>query len=142
MAIVEDAAGLDMAAGFLSYAGAIWWCLAVAFLGFTLVCGLAQPFVQGRRARAAARPPVSVILPIKNLDPGFERAQLSAFVQDYPDYEILISAAELDSPALEAARRIAAAHPAAACRFIQSKAGAAVSPKLDNLAAPLGAGAA
>ena len=61
-----------MAATFLSYAGAIWWCIAVALLAFTLVCGLAQPFVQGRRARAAAQPPVSVILPIKLLDPGFE----------------------------------------------------------------------
>ncbi len=126
-----------MAANFVSYAGAIWWCVAVALLCFTLVCGLAQPFVQGRRARATAKPPVSVILPIKNLDQGFKRAQLSAFVQDYPAYEILISAAEIESPALEAARRIAAAHPAAACRFIHSKGCAAVSPKLDNLAAPL-----
>ncbi len=126
-----------MAATFLSYAGAIWWCVAVALLGFTLGCGLAQPFVQRRRARATAKPPVSVILPIKCLDPGFERAQRSVFDQDYPDYEILISAAELESPALDAARGLAAAHPAAACRFIHSKGSAAVSPKLNNLIAPL-----
>jgi ceramide glucosyltransferase len=126
-----------MAATFFSFAGVIWWCIAVGLLCFTLVCGLAQPFVQKRRARAAAQPPVSVILPIKCLDPGFERAQASVFAQDYPDYEILISAAEVESPALEAARRLAAAHPAAACRFIHSQGCAAVSPKLNNLAAPL-----
>lgn len=129
--------GLDMAATFFGYAGALWWGLAVALLLFTLACGLAQPFVQKRRAGAAARPPVSVILPIKNLDPGFEMAQRSVFDQDYLDYEILISAAEAQSPALEAARRIAAAHPGAACRFIRSDGGGAVSPKLDNLATPL-----
>ena len=136
-ALVDDIAGPDMAATFLSYAGAIWWCIAVALLAFTLVCGLAQPFVQRRRARAAAKPPVSVILPIKLLDPGFERAQRSVFEQDYPDYEILISAAEVKSPALNAARAISASQPTAACRFIHSKGNAAVSPKLNNLIAPL-----
>ena len=84
---------------------------------------------------------MSVILPVKCLDPGFERAQASAFAQDYPDYEILVSAAETASPALDAARRLAAAHPAIACRFIHSAAGAAVSPKLNNLAAALPAAA-
>jgi ceramide glucosyltransferase len=127
-----------MALTFFSFAGAIWWCIAVALLCFTLVCGLAQPFLQKRRATARAEPPVSAILPIKCLNPGFERAQDSIFIQDYPDYEILISAVEAESPALSAARLLAAAHPAAACRFIHSKKGiAAVSPKLDNLAAPL-----
>jgi len=136
-ALVDDIAESDMAATFLSYAGAIWWCIAVALLAFTLVCGLAQPFVQRRRASAAAQPPVSVILPIKLLDPGFERAQRSVFEQAYPDYEILISAAELESPALDAARAIADSQPTAACRFIHSKGSAAVSPKLNNLIAPL-----
>ena len=93
-----------MATTFLSCAGAIWWCLAVALLLLTLCCGLVQPIVQERRATAAARPPVSVILPIKSLDPGFVTAQASIFTQDYPNYEILISAAEVASPALDEAR--------------------------------------
>jgi len=59
----------EMATTFLSCAGAIWWCLAVALLLLTLCCGLVQPIVQERRATAAARPPVSVILPIKSLIP-------------------------------------------------------------------------
>jgi ceramide glucosyltransferase len=127
-----------MALTFFSFAGAVWWCVAVALLGLTFICGLAQPFVRKRRATSSARPPVSAILPVKCLNPGFERAQESVFTQIYPDYEILVSAVETDSPALGAARRIAAAHPDAACRFIHSKVGvAAVSPKLNNLAAPL-----
>jgi len=126
-----------MAAHFLTLAGAIWWSVAVALFCVSLGCGLLQPFVQKRRATRRDRPPVSVIAPIKLLDPGFERAQASMFAQDYPDYEILISAAENQSPALDAARRVADAHPVRPCRILRSEGHAAVSPKLNNLAAPL-----
>ena len=54
----------DMAPTFLNCAGAIWWCFAVALLLLSLCCGLAQPFVQKRRATAIGQPPVSAILPI------------------------------------------------------------------------------
>ncbi|ACK51945.1 Ceramide glucosyltransferase [Methylocella silvestris BL2] len=126
-----------MIATVFSFAGAIWLCVAVALLLMTLVCGLAQPYVQRRRASATARPAVSAILPIKHVDPGFDITQGSIFTQDYPDYEILISAAEADSPALSAARRIAASNPSHPCRFIHSSSAFAISPKLNNIAAPL-----
>ncbi|MGB6175086.1 MAG: glycosyltransferase [Methylocella sp.] len=125
-----------------SYAGAIWWSVATAFFCATLGLGLAQPFVQRRRsgkARGDAQPPISAIIPIKLLDPGFATAQASMFVQDYPAYEVLIGAAEEASPALDAARRIAASHPEVSCRFLRSAGTAAVSPKLNNLAPPLAA---
>jgi ceramide glucosyltransferase len=93
--------------------------------------------VQRRRATRKDRPPISAIVPIKLLDPGFEAAQGSMFAQDYPAYEVLIGAAEHASPALDAAHRIAASHPAVSCRFLRSGGTAAVSPKLNNLAAPL-----
>src|SRR5262249_33931660 len=79
------------------------------------------------------------LMPIKLLDPGFETAQASIFAQEYASYEVLISAAEQDSPALDAARRIAAAHPGIPSRFLHSAGTEAVSPKLNNLAAPLAA---
>ena len=59
--------------------------------------------------------------------------------QDYPAYEVLIGAAEHASPALDAARHIAASHPEVSCRFLRSAGTAAVSPKLNNLATPLAA---
>lgn len=126
-------------AQFFSYAAAIWWSLAAALLLATLVCGVAQPFIQRRRATRTDRPPVSAIIPIKLLNPGFETAQGSLFVQDYPSYEVLISAAEEDSPALAAARSIAAARPNIPSRFLRSNSTGAVSPKLNNLATPLAA---
>jgi ceramide glucosyltransferase len=123
----------------LSYAGALWWSAAFVILLATIICGLAQPLVQRRRARRKDQPPVSAILPVKLLNGGFETAQGSLFAQDYPEYEVLISAAETESAALAAARKIAAAHPARSSRFFHSAASSAVSPKLNNLAAPLAA---
>ena len=84
-------------ASFFSYVGAVWWSVAVAFFCATLGLGLAQPFVQRRRsskARDDAQPPISAIIPIKLVDPGFATAQTSMFGQDYPAYEVLIGAAE------------------------------------------------
>ncbi len=124
---------------FFAYAGAVWWSVAVALFCVTLVCGLAQPWLQRRRATREDRPPVSAIIPIKLLDPGFETAQASMFAQDYPGYEVLIGAAEQASPALDAARKIASARPDMPCRFVVSAGAGAVSPKLNTLAAPLAA---
>ena len=126
-------------ASLFSYAGAVWWSVATAFFCTTLGLGLAQPFVQRRRATRKDRPPISAIIPIKLLDPGFATAQASMFAQDYPAYEVLIGAAEQESPALDAARRIAASHPEVSCRFLRSAGTAAVSPKLNNLAPLLAA---
>jgi ceramide glucosyltransferase len=124
-------------ASFFSYAGAVWWSVATAFFCATLGLGLAQPFVQRRRATRKDRPPISAIIPIKLIDPGFATAQASMFAQDYPTYEVLIGAAEQESAALDAARCIAASHPEVSCRFLRSAGTAAVSPKLNNLATPL-----
>ncbi len=126
-------------ASLFSYAGALWWSVAVALFCASLGAALAQPFVQRRRATRKDLPPISAIIPIKLLDPGFETAQASMFVQDYPAYEVLIAAAEQASPALDAARRIAASHPKVSCRFLRSAGTAAVSPKLNNLTTPLAA---
>ena len=128
-------------ASLFSYAGAIWWGVATPFSARawaaawrSLLCSAGA----GKRA-AIAQPPISAIIPIKLLDPGFETAQASMFGQDYPAYEVLIGAAEQESPALDAARRIAASHPEISCRFLRSASTAAVSPKLNNLATPLAA---
>jgi ceramide glucosyltransferase len=123
----------------MAYAGALWWCVSAALFCASIVAGLAQPFVQRRRATCIDRPRVSVILPIKLLNPGFEPAQISVFNQNYPSYEVLMSAAERDSRAIDMARRIASAHPGVVSRFLWSPGTEAVSPKLNNLAAPLAA---
>jgi ceramide glucosyltransferase len=120
-------------ASFFSYAGAVWWSVAVALFCVSLGCGLAQPFVQRRRATRKDRPPISAIIPIKLVDPGFETRSLD--VADYPP-RVLISAAEQESPALGGGR-IAGLHPGFQ-PFSASAAGGGQS-KLNNLAPPLAA---
>ena len=56
---------------------------------------------------AGDQPPVSLILPIKMLDPGFERALSSAFIQAYPEIEVFVAATEADSPARDDRARAA-----------------------------------
>jgi ceramide glucosyltransferase len=123
----------------LVYASAMWWGLALTLLCGSIFAGLLQPLVQRRRATRIDQPPVSAIVPVKLLEAGFERAQESIFVQDYPSYEVLIGAVEHDSCALDIARRIAAVHPGVSYRFLRSATAEAVSPKLNNLAAPVAA---
>ncbi len=85
------------------------------------------------------RPAVSVILPVKLLNPGFELAQRSAFRQDYPDYEILFSSDDKKSPALDVVQELIENFPQRQTRILHSTAAIATSPKMNNLVAPLAA---
>jgi ceramide glucosyltransferase len=121
----------------LSYLGAIWWILSIAVLTLTICGALLQPFLQARRAKRRDLPPISAVLPIKLVNPGFEAAESSIFKQDYPDYEVLISAAEASSPALDLMQAMALGYSERPSSILQSQTQIAASPKLNNLAAPL-----
>ena len=73
---------------------AAWWIAGVAVFATSLFGALLQPRHQRRRASSRALPPLSLICPVKVVNPGFARAQASAFAQDLPDYEVLVGAAE------------------------------------------------
>ncbi|MGH6818364.1 MAG: glycosyltransferase [Methylovirgula sp.] len=122
---------------FLAYLGAAWLVIAIAFLLMTCGGAFLQPILQARRATETEQPPVSALLPIKLRYSGFLQAQASVFDQVYPQYEVLFSAAEANSPALETAEQLKADHPHIATRILQSHTDFAVSPKLNTLATPL-----
>ncbi len=113
------------------------WTFAVTFFGLSLLGGMLQPWAQRQRATRRSFPPVSAILPVKALDQGFLRAQESIFGQDYPDYEVLVAAAERESPALAAVRLVTSRYPERRNQVLWSPGIGAVSPKLDVLATPL-----
>ena len=117
--------------------GAVWWLAAVATFTASLFGALLQPRIRRARACAAQTAPVSLLMPVKLVNPGFERAQASAFNQDHA-YEIIVGAAEADSPALAIMRSLVDASDIPA-RVLRSAGIGAVSPKLDTLAAPLAA---
>jgi ceramide glucosyltransferase len=123
----------------IAYVGAAWWLVAIAILLATAICALLQPAIQGRRATGTEQPPVSALLPVKLRHSGFTRAQASVFDQAYPEYEVLFTAAESSSPALETAEQLKRDHPKVATRILQSHSDFAVSPKLNTLVAALSA---
>lgn len=114
---------------------AAWWLAALAIFLLSVFGVFLQPLAQRRRRPRRDQPPVSVILPVKQVNPGFERAQASVFAQDYPGYEILVCAAEAESPALEIMNGLVARSNRPA-QILRSSETAAVSPKLNTMTPP------
>jgi ceramide glucosyltransferase len=119
--------------GVLAWIAVAWWIAAIGFLLLSIAAAFLQPFVQRRRARGRDLPPLSFVVPVKALDPGFRCAQQSLLAQSYPDAELLVSAAEEDSPALAAIRELIARYPKIPARILRSTGRFAASPKLNNL---------
>jgi ceramide glucosyltransferase len=120
-------------AGVVAWIAAAWWIAAVGFLVLSIIAAFLQPYVQRRSARGKDLPPLSLVVPVKALDPGFRRAQESLLTQSYPQAELLVSAAEEDSPALAAMRELIAQCPRIPARILRSTGRFAASPKLNNL---------
>lgn len=128
---------MDLASA-ISLIGAAWWLVAVAILiGSSIAALLARsrPLVPP----AADLPPLSVIVPVTQASPEAETAFVSLLSQDYPKFELLVSATQDPSSAVEQARTIAARYPAIPARFIARDPRAARNPKINNLALPLAA---
>jgi len=122
---------------FITTACAVWWALSLFGLAGTTALALAQPRIRLRRIAPAAGLPASIIIPVKHLEPGFDAAQISVLAQAGAADEVLIACAEAASPALDAARAVLARFPQVNSRVVIGDARVAVSPKLNNLIAPM-----
>ena len=118
------------------WAAAFFWTASFLLLLLSTLAALLQPWIAARRATRQDRPPVSIALPVKLLENCFERAQESAFAQQYPSFEVVAASTEPDSDAAQAMRAIFARHPEQPTRLLCSTAKIAASPKVDNLVAP------
>ncbi|MFI5106336.1 MAG: bacteriohopanetetrol glucosamine biosynthesis glycosyltransferase HpnI, partial [Terriglobales bacterium] len=82
--------------------------LAVCGMGFYVLClWSARAFLrqQGKPA-AAFRPPVSILKPLRGVDPQMYDSFRSHCVQDYPEYEIIFGVSEADDPAAAAVQKL------------------------------------
>jgi len=120
----------------LQFACAVYWLIAAALLIVSATATIVQPWLCARRAKRMDQPPVSIVLPVKLLEPSFERAQQSALRQTYPRFEVLSSSVDPRSPAIEKMREIFARFPNLEAHVLHSTAKFAKSPKVDNLFAP------
>ncbi|HEY3777879.1 MAG TPA: glycosyltransferase [Rhizomicrobium sp.] len=120
-------------AALLSVVAGVWWLCSVAVLLVSFAAALAHPVRRRRTTKSGDFPGVSAIVPIKHLHADFERALRSLFTQDYAGLEVLISAQEARSPAVEGAERVRHAFPGVPSQILQSRLKGAASPKLNTL---------
>ena len=120
-------------AAVLSAMAAAWWACSIAVLLLSFLAALAYPLQKLSSNASVNYPPLTAIVPIKNMHTGFVEALSSLFMQDYAGLEIIIAAAERESPAIDAARRIQTAFPSVSSRMIHSVYATAASPKLNNM---------
>jgi len=99
-----------------------WIFLALAGMGTissTIFLGLALAgawhYLRASRSGEAVQdsyfPPVSVLKPVHGIEPALRENIESFFRQEYPDYEILIAAAEENDAALPVVREVCARYP-------------------------------
>jgi ceramide glucosyltransferase len=87
--------------------------LALCGMGFYLLCvWSARRFNQSRRRLLPSyTPAVSILKPLRGVDPQMYESFRSHCVQDYPEYEIIFGVSEADDPAVEAVHRLMAEFP-------------------------------
>jgi ceramide glucosyltransferase len=125
----------------IGVAATAFWALALTVRVAAALAAFIQPGIRRRAAARADRPAVSVVVPVKNMEPELDLAFASLFAQRYPDFEVLITAAEQDSPAITTARQAASLSPHIAARFILGNRQFTLNPKVSNLAPAIAAAA-
>lgn len=87
-----------------------------------------------RRSPPAFHPPVSILKPVKGLDPEMYASFASHCNQDYAgDYEILFGVSSMDDPAVAAIERLQAEYPERAIHLILCPESRGANGKVSNL---------
>jgi ceramide glucosyltransferase len=94
----------------------------------------ARSFMRQRRPGDDFAPPVSILKPVKGLDPGMYEAFASHCLQEYGgEYEILFGVSSLDDPAVAAIERLRAEFPERQIRMVECPQRLGLNGKLSNL---------
>ncbi len=75
-----------------------------------------------REQRASVFPPISILKPVRGVDPHFQEAIRSHAMQDYPEFEILFGVADPCDPAAAEIRKLIADFPERRIRLVQTTA--------------------
>jgi ceramide glucosyltransferase len=94
--------------------------LAVCGMGFYLLCLWSARSFQRTSSRQtpAVTPPVTILKPLRGVDPQMYESFRSHCVQDYPEYEIIFGVSEPDDPAVEAVHRLMREFPNCKIRLL------------------------
>lgn len=94
--------------------------LALCGIGFYALCIYsARSFLRNvREPRLDFAPPVSILKPLRGLDPQMYESFRSHCTQDYPEYEIIFGVSDPDDPAAAAVRKLMAEYRACHIRLV------------------------
>ncbi|KAJ4484892.1 glycosyltransferase like family 2-domain-containing protein [Lentinula edodes] len=84
-------------------------------------------------ATRTAVPGVSILRPLKGLDTNLYENLESTFIQEYPNFEILLCVAEEDDQALPLVRELIAKYPNVNAKVLIGQENVGVNPKVNNL---------
>ncbi|HMC30277.1 MAG TPA: bacteriohopanetetrol glucosamine biosynthesis glycosyltransferase HpnI [Candidatus Angelobacter sp.] len=94
--------------------------LAICGMGFYLLCLWSAGRFQrdGQNPRPACTPPVTILKPLRGLDPQMYESFRSHCLQDYPEYEIIFGVSEADDPAIAAVEQLMREFPRCKIRLL------------------------
>ncbi len=77
--------------------------------------------------------PVSILKPIKGIDPNLESNLETFFKLDYPEYELIFSVADAWDPALSLIERVISQNPKVRARVLVGDVQQGLNPKVNNM---------
>ncbi len=94
--------------------------VATSWIYWLAACWMVRSFFRDRAvdAGAPAMPPVSILKPVRGLDPEAYENFESFCRQDYPEFEILFGVMDPADPAVAVIRRLQRAHPETRIRLV------------------------
>ena len=104
----------------------LFWLIFVPAAAYQLLAILAalnhlRRRYSSKQERRTYQPPVSVLKPLRGLDPNSLEAFVSQASQDYPEYEILFGVADMSDPVVPEVRRLQERFPDVCIRLIAGR---------------------
>src|SRR5215469_9862636 len=94
--------------------------LALCGMGFYVLClwSVRSFRRESRKPQPQFTPAVSILKPLRGVDPQMYESFRSHCVQDYPEYEIIFGVSDIDDPAVEAVQRLMREFPECHIRLV------------------------
>jgi len=94
--------------------------LALSGMGFYVLClWSVRAFLRdSRKPHPEFAPPVSILKPLRGVDPQMYESFSSHCVQDYPEYEIIFGVSDADDPAVQAVYQLMREFPSCKIRLV------------------------
>ena len=113
----------------------------VASVSFYLLAGLGLiSFLRNRRKQSQISlavnelPPISILKPLKGVDPEIWESFCSHCEQQYPEFELIFGVSDATDPACEVVRRLQAQYPARVIKLVVCERVLGTNVKVSNLA--------